>query len=201
MKVSTTVLERLIFSLPALREFHAPGCNVYEMLKQVACQEVEKQFSADTAEPRDFAPFGKLVFPFTQMGAISSLDLFGLDELIIFSFYWSNRGKYRRVLDLGANIGLHSIVLSRCGFEVRSYEPDPTHFDLLQRNLANNACSSVTPTRAAVSLADGTATFTRVLGNTTGSHLTGAKPSVYGDVEQFPVKLRVFRFCWNGRSW
>ncbi len=33
-----------------------------------------------------FGPFGALNFPYREMGAITSLQLFGLDELIIFAF-------------------------------------------------------------------------------------------------------------------
>jgi len=109
--------------------------------------------------------------------------------LIIFSFYWVNRNKYRRVLDIGANIGLHSIILDRCGFEVRAYEPDPQHFTILQRNLALNHCSNVQAVNAAVSSKAGAMEFVRVLGNTTGSHLAGSKSNPYGDLERFPVKV------------
>jgi FkbM family methyltransferase len=58
------------------------------------------------------------------MGAIDSVDLFGLDELIIFAFYRANRARYKRVLDIGANLGLHSMISSRCGFG-RGFEPRP----------------------------------------------------------------------------
>ncbi|MGH7192029.1 MAG: FkbM family methyltransferase, partial [Candidatus Saccharimonadales bacterium] len=85
--------------------------------------------------------------------------------------------------------GLHSIVMSRCGFEVRAFEPDPTHFDLLQRNLARNQCSWVAPVNAAVSRGSGALEFVRVLGDTTGSHLAGSKASPYGELERFPVRV------------
>lgn len=105
------------------------------------------------------------------MGAIDSLDLFGIDKLVIFAFYWSNSGRYKRTLDMGANIGLHSIMMSRCGFQVTCFEPDPHHFSLLTRNLSDNNINSVTAVNAAVSVKEGTMEFVRVLGNTTGSHL------------------------------
>ena len=41
----------------------------------------------------------------------------------------------------------------------------------------------------ALSTEDGTHEFTRVLGNTTGSHLTGAKASPYGELERFSVAV------------
>jgi FkbM family methyltransferase len=122
------------------------------------------------------------------MGAIDSVDLFGLDELIIFAFYHANRARYRRVLDIGANLGLHSIVMARCGFEIKAFEPDPWHFGLLKANLAAND-ASVDAIQAAVSTAEGEAQFVRVLGNTTGSHLAGSKDS-YGEKETFTVLTR-----------
>ena len=36
----------------------------------------------------------------------------------MFAFYYRNREFHKKVADIGANIGLHSIVLSKCGFEV-----------------------------------------------------------------------------------
>lgn len=145
-------------------------------------------------EPRPslFGPFGQLTLPYTKMGAIDSLDLFGLDELIIFSFYWANRQRYRCALDIGANVGLHSILMSKCSFKVKAFEPDPIHYDLLQRNLQLNGTSNVVPYKAAISTHNGTMEFVRVKGNTTSSHLAGAKANPYGELERFPVEVKSF---------
>ena len=88
-------------------------------------------------------PFGDLDFPYREMGAINTLHLFGLDELIIFSYYWANKFRYKKVADLGANIGLHSIILSKFGYNVTSYEPDPIHFDKLIQNANLNNVSNI----------------------------------------------------------
>jgi len=183
------LFEQLMLTLPTIEDRHAPGSPLYELLKLVARQEVESRFSSVERREQDFAPFGKIIFPYYKMGAIDSMDLFGLDELIIFSYYWANRNRYRRVVDIGANIGLHSFVLNRCGFTVRSFEPDPTHFGILQNNLDANGCDRVEAIQAAVSESDGEAEFIRVLGNTTGSHLAGSKESLYGDLEKFIVRI------------
>jgi len=121
------------------------------------------------------------------MGAVTSVDLFGLDELLLFSFYWLNRNRYQRVGDLGANIGLHSIILDRCGYEIKAFEPDPVHFNLLKNNLQANSCKNVEAIMKAVSTQDGELEYIRVLGNTTGSHLAGAKENPYGDLERIKV--------------
>lgn len=190
---SSAILEDLILTLPSLSNQHAPGSKLYHFLKHVARREVESLFSDQNIHIREFKPFGDIIFPFHTMGAINSLNLFDLDELIIFSFYWINRRRYRHVLDVGANIGLHSIVLSKCMFEVHSYEPDSLHFKILQRNLALNNCSKVQAFNAAVSSNTGEMEFVRVLGNTTGSHLAGSKSNPYGELERFPVRVEDFR--------
>jgi FkbM family methyltransferase len=138
----------------------------------------------------DLGPLGTLTFPFERMGGIDSLDLFGLDELILFSFYLRNRGRYRRVVDIGANLGLHSLVLARCGFTVRAFEPDPHHAALFAANMERNRVKSVELLQAAVSDRDGEMEFVRVKGNTTGSHLAGAKASPYGELERFAVRVQ-----------
>lgn len=186
---STSILESFFMALPSLHSHHALGSKVYALLKKVARREVENLFSDHDATVKEFKPFGELLFPYHKMGAIDSLNLFDLDELIIFSFYWINRKRYKRVLDIGANIGLHSIILSKCGFEVRAYEPDPQHFEILQRNLALNNCSNVQAFNAAVSSKAGEMEFVRVLGNLTASHLAGSKANPYGDLERFPVQV------------
>ena len=187
---SNSIFDTLLLALPSLTDHHAPSSKVYAFLKQVARREVEGLFSDQTPQAREIKPIGELIFPYHSMGAIDSLNLFDLNELIIFSFYWVNRKRYRRVLDAGANIGLHSIILGKCGLEVRAYEPDPQHFQILERNLMLNDCSGVEAFACGLSSEDGVRELVRVLGNTTGSHLAGAKANPYGDLERFPVKVK-----------
>ncbi len=183
------IFESLFLALPLLSNHHAPGSSVYALLRQVARREVESLFSGQDTQTKEFKPFGDLIFPYHKMGVVDSLNLFDLDELIIFSFYWINRRRYRRVLDIGANIGLHSIILSKCRFDIRAYEPDPQHFETLQSNLVLNNCHNVRAFNAAVSNRTGIMEFVKVLGNTTGSHLAGSKPNPYGNLERFPVHV------------
>lgn len=127
--------------------------------------------------------------PFHDMGNINTTHLFGLDELIILSFYCANTYRYKNVLDLGANIGLHSVVLDKLGFQVTSFEADPETCSVLKNNLALNQSSRVNVINAAAGSFNGRAEFTRVCGNLTGSHLSGAKPNPYGKLEKFNVEV------------
>lgn len=167
---------------------HVHASALYRLCKADARHAVEEMFSSTERVARPFGPFGEISMPFTKMGNITSLDLFGVDELIIFAFYNANRARYRNVIDIGANLGLHSMILARCGFSVRCFEPDPWHYEMLTANLAANKVD-VTTFKEAVSVKDGEAQFVRVLGNTTGSHLAGSKDS-YGEKEVFTVPIR-----------
>jgi len=184
-----SMLDQIILTLPEIKGEHARDSRKYNELRDVLRKEVEQTFSGLDAAPKSFPPFGDIVFPYHKMGAIDSLNLFDLDEIIIFSYYWKNRDRYKKAADIGANIGLHSIIMSKCGFQVRSFEPDPNHFTIIQRNLKANGCASVEPINAAVSSKPGTMEFIRVVGNTTGSHLAGSKSNPYGKLDKFPVKV------------
>ena len=129
-----------------------------------------------------------ITFPYVKMGKIDSLDLFGTSELMILEIYESNAHRWRNVLDIGANLGLHSILMSRLGWNVQAYEPDFEHYQRLLANLEANRCQNVTPCMAAVHTANGEAHFVRVLDNLTGNHLLGYKDS-YGPREKVLVPI------------
>lgn len=187
-------LSDLVTVLPLMPEHHAPADPLYQWLKKLAHGQAEIDFGP-LAKRReiDFGVLGKIGFPYENMGAVSSVNLFDLDELILFSFFWHNRKKYKKVVDMGANLGLHSIVLSRCGFKVSCFEPDPHHYKILTRNLKKNHCANVKAYNMAVSVANGSQEFIRVMGNTTSSHIAGAKAHPYGNLERFDVKTAAAR--------
>jgi FkbM family methyltransferase len=180
----------IIESLPDLAAHHARDSLMYQRLDEnVSSMVASSGFIQESGESVAFGSFGPIVFPFVKMGAITTLDLFGLDELIIFAFYWANRKRYRKAADIGANLGLHSILMAKCGWKVSAYEPDPDHAKKLLRNLDLNDVKTVVLIEAAVSNEPGVLEFVRVLGNTTSSHLSGAKNNAYGVLERFPVNV------------
>lgn len=186
---SSSILEDLIMVIPEVVDHHSPRSQLHLLLKRIARKEVEGLFNGSEIKPVQFQPFGTLFFPYFKMGAIDSLNLFDLDELIIFCFYYINHKKYKKVMDIGANIGLHTVILSKCGYEVFSFEPDPQHHQILKRNIELNNCESVHAHNVAISNKSGQMEFIRILGNTTGSHLAGAKKNPYGDLEKFQVDV------------
>jgi FkbM family methyltransferase len=186
--------DSLLEFLAAYPQHHARDSRFYRFidgLARHAFRDAQPQFEA--GRPVPLAELGGIVLPYEKMGAIDSVDLFGLDELLMFAFYHRNRGKYRRGADIGANIGLHSILLSRCGVRMEAFEPDPAHHAKLKRNLGLNGVGDCTAHMAAVSEKKGKMEFVRVLGNTTSSHLAGAKANAYGELERFEVDVHDVR--------
>ena len=190
MNTVLSTFSEILEELPALSTQHARTTAAYAAREQALAIAVKASpFTRPEGARETLGQFGEVELPYYKMGAVDSLDLFGLDEMIIFSFYWANRTRYRRAADIGANLGLHSILMGKCGWNVKAFEPDPVHARLLRRNLDLNASTTVELVEAAVSDQAGQLEFVRVLGNTTSSHLAGAKPNAYGQLERFPVRV------------
>ena len=175
-------------SIAAMSSFHARGTSWYGKSESLIKSQVEKVHHELSSEPIYIGGIGDFFFPFFSMGQIDSRALFGLDEIILFSFYFTNRDKYKKVLDLGANIGLHTLILKKLGFEVVSYEPDETHVRQMRDTLKLNGITPEGIRQKAVSDSSGELNFQRVLNNTTGSHLLGSKDSVYGPTDVVKVE-------------
>ena len=168
---------------------HGRGERYFNSLESNLLETINKVHNAMSGEELFFAEFGSIKFPFFKMGKIDSAKLFGLDELILFSFYYTNRNRYKKILDLGANIGLHTLIMKKLGFQVISYEPDSVHLVQIEKvmNLNNLNTEGLTP--RAISDKRGTMDYIRILGNTTGSHLLGSKEEVYGPTEVVGVEV------------
>lgn len=191
--MNTEILTHLFNTIPLLASKHMPGQPIHNLLFSIAKAEIEKAFEAGRGQEINLGPFERLVFPYHKMGTIDSLNLFEIDELIILSFYWQNRHRYKSVLDLGANIGLHTIALKKIGYEVCSFEPDTVHFEILKENITLNNLSLDNIHRCAISEKDGETEFLRVLGNTTGSRIAAATRQPYGKIEKINVETRAFQ--------
>ncbi len=179
-----------IIELPTISKLHKRDESIHTFLQKCFKNEVKRLFQNDE---KDLYPFGNIKFPYYKMGNVDTTNLFDLDEMIIFSFYWKYKDRYSNVADLGANAGLHSLLLSKCGFNIKAYEPDPWHFEILTKNIIENECKNVELFNAAVSNCDGRAEFVKVLGNTMSSHIKGSKSNPYGELETYEVELINFK--------
>ncbi len=159
--------------------------------QKAARAEVERQFASTQGGNGSLRTFWRHLLSLSFYGqhhVVRSVRSGRIDDSVCSSITRTETVDYAQVVDFGANIGLHSLILSRCGYQVRSFEPDPIHAVLLTKNLQlNNVTTELH--QAAISLKNGTTEFVRVLGNTTGSHIAGAKANPYGELERFQVKL------------
>ena len=186
-------LSSVLNALSSIPEHHYPSSPVYKHFSLVANYCANNIFGENKPQFANLDFIGEIKMPYFSMGAINSTHLFGLDELILFSFYNNSKNLYKKVSDLGGNIGLHSIVLSKLGFQVTSYEPDPIHINRMEYNISQNSLTNKPVLiNKAVSTTEGEVEFTRVVGNTTGSHISGAKENPYGELEKISVKTESF---------
>lgn len=139
-----------------------------------------------------FSKIGKIKFPYFSMGNINSTDLFSANEFIIFYLYYIYKKKNIKALDLGANLGLHTIILNKLGYSVTSYEPDPFIFKRLRKNILENKCKKVHLKNLAIFDKSTKLKFTRVINNLTGSHISTEKKS-YGKKNYITVKTQDIR--------
>lgn len=171
---------------------HRPGSVKYKKLKEYFI-DYFKDHSIKKKSNLYLEFIGKFTLPFYKMGNINSSHLLGIDEIIIFIFYFLRKKKFKNVSDLGANIGMHSIILGKLGFNVKAYEPDQEHSKQFKKNIALNKLNNVKLFRKAVDTKKGEVTFTKILNNTTGSFIKKAKKNTYGPVKKYKVKTEKFQ--------
>ncbi|GGF52412.1 FkbM family methyltransferase [Alteromonas lipolytica] len=174
-------------------QLHGHQTPFYSFTNHVCAEYVARSgFAEETSMPVELGPFGQLILPYYSMGNIDSLKLFGLDELILFAFYLKHQKRYYKVADMGANIGLHSILMAKLGWQVTAFEPDPVHVKKITEHMQLNDVDTITIRENAVAGQHSLLTFTRLLGNRTGSHIKGKKSEVYGGTEEFDVTCLAF---------
>lgn len=187
------ITNSLLFDLLASNnKAHIPNSDLYKAFEMY----YKNYFIEHSVKKKSnlFIPkIGKFKLPYYKMGNINSSHLLGLDEIIIFTIYYLLKSKVKKVADLGANIGMHSIILGKLGFKVRSYEPEPEHLVRLEKNIKLNKLKNVKIFDKAVDIEKGKALFTKLLNNTTGSFINDSKSKAYGPIEQFEVKTESFK--------
>ena len=76
------------------------------------------------------------------------------------------------IADVGANIGLTSILFSRLGSKVISFEPSPSTYSILCDNIRGNNLSNVTPVNIGLGNEEGVTTLTFSANNRSGGFIT-----------------------------
>ncbi len=177
------IVERIIRLIPETCEFHSPDNELYKLFDEI----IYSYFADKKQENLLVEPLKGIKWPNICVGNIHSYDFFGLTPMIHFVYYYKQRENYKVAFDIGANIGLDSIILNKFGYEVYSFEPDEQIYSILLNNLGLNSCKNIHTYPKAISDKKGKADFVRVKGNTTASHISGAR-DFYGDTDHFQVE-------------
>ena len=128
-------------------------------------------------------------------------DLFSFNELSLFSMYIKHKKKYKIAFDIGANLGLHSIVLSKLGYQVKSFEPDPDTYKKLKKNLKINKCKNYKLYNFAISNFYGKSNFFQIKDNLTANTLQNSSKKVYGKFKTIKVNVKkIDRYLSNENS-
>lgn len=135
--------------------------------------------------------FGDIIVPKANNGIKKNFyDLFAFHELSLFAKYIKLKNKFNYALDIGANLGLHTIILSRLGYNVKSFEADPTTFKKLKINLERNLCQNYKIYNFAVSDFNGSSKFYQVTDNLTANTLENSSKKVYGKFKVIKVNVK-----------
>jgi FkbM family methyltransferase len=170
------------------RFLHSSSTKIFNKVKN----KFEKEIIKNTYYRELFIKFSdnfrKIKLKYFKMGKLNSTHLLGFNELIIFVFYLFNKKKYKKFIDIGGNIGLHSIIFDRLKIKVQAFEPDPLNYEEFKNNIALNKCKGIKLNNTAISCEAGLKNFVRICDNTTGNHIEGKKKQLYGKLEIFKVK-------------
>ena len=93
--ISENYFQQLFQQLVDMHTQHAPSSKAYQSKKIEVRKYVENLFKKED-EVRNLGPLGNIHFPYVKMGAVDTLNLFDIDELIIFSYYIQNKNRYKK---------------------------------------------------------------------------------------------------------
>ena len=187
MLAGREVVETLFSLIPHIAAFHCRTDPLYQFVDRV----IRDYFSKFEGDVLDVEPFRGLVWPHISLGNLSSYSFFSMDEGLLHYFYWHRRNDYDVAFDVGSNIGIDAILMSRFGYEVHAFEPDRKSFDVLVENARINGCENLHAYPKGISDSAGTEEFVRVGGNITASHVKGAR-EYFGDIEEQTVEMMTF---------
>ena len=180
------LVDTLFTLIPEIKKHHRPSDRIYQSIDQYfkSCFQSLNQESIGLGEVEIF-------WPRISLGNIDSFNYFDLGQMILYKFYEINRSKYKTSVDLGANIGIDSVVMASLGYDVVAVEPDPVCVDIFKKIIKKNSLKNIQVIQKAVSNSRGLADFVRVKGNTAANHLAG-KRAYYGEADFFSVETILF---------
>ena len=182
-----SIVDSIFYSLPDMWRFHDRREPVYRYLGE----KISSYFSSAIGTEVSFGPIHDLVWPRVPLGNIDSYSFFVIDEILLYTFYYKNFGRYKTFFDVGAHIGIDAIVAAKIGYQVTCFEPDANNFQMLRDLADRNQCHSINAINKGISNSEGTVDFIQVQGNTTANHIVGVR-DFYGDFQRTTIETTTF---------
>jgi FkbM family methyltransferase len=191
MKNEQTVYDFVLSIVPSLENDVQLNKGIIQTVTKVLDQINFENLGENSEGVIHSREFGMISFPFYSFGNVKSYYHLEYREFVLFAIYKKILENYSRFLDVGGNLGLHSIIASKLSkIEIHYIEPDPRHFEeAVNRFSINEIRNRIVMKNVAASNFDGRATFVRLNDNTTGSHLSGSRSSIFGPTENFDVEV------------
>ena len=188
MQLKQKEFEKVFELIPYISEFHNTNSKFYKLFDEI----IKNYFNSIDNEILEAYPFNNLLWPKVSLGNIDSYGYFTFSEMVHYCYYWNNRDTYKVVFDIGANIGIDTLILAKFGFDVYSFEPDPEVFSTMQYNIDLNKCKDINLYCKGLSDKEDSLDFVRVKGNTASSHIAGEK-EFYGEIDRFKIETVTFQ--------
>ena len=125
--------------------------------------------------------FGNIIVPNADNGRKTFYDLFAFHELSLFVQYYKLKKNFSFAIDVGANLGIHTIILTRLGYKVSAFEPDNSTFKKLKKTLKINKCKNFNLYNLALSDFIGKSKFYQIKDNLTANTLSNSTKKTYGN--------------------
>ena len=187
------MIEQFILrQIPNLKYFHKRDSIGYKFLEIIVNSHFKKiQEEGNGVDTLPYNCGGKLNWPKIKLGNLDSYCWFQLSEMILHYYYYVNRNKYKIALDIGSNVGIDAILMSKNGFSTQAFEPDPDLFTQMQKNSELNFCKNLKVFNKGVSDKKEILSFIKVLGNENANHIEGTR-TFYGDFKKIKVDVIPF---------
>ena len=178
--------------IPLLERDRHSNFQVIETLDACLAEENFTKLGESGSGRLSTESFGEINFPFYSLGRVKSYFHLEYREMVLFYLYKRLRNHYDTFMDVGGNLGLHSIFVAKLNqHDISYYEPDPIHWSEAQlRFKKNGVLAHVEMHQIGISDFQGQSEFVRVVDNTTASHIKGEKTEPYGPLNVFEVEVK-----------
>ena len=191
--MNKTITEFVIRQIPSFPNLHRRDSLIFKLVDKFIKLYISG-LRKKNSEFIDISPYnyhGNLLWPKINLGKVDSYCFFELPEMILHYYYYVNKNNYKIAVDLGSNIGIDTILMSKNGFQTYGFEPDTELYNKMLKNSKLNNLKNVKLFNKGISDKRETLNMVKVLDNQAANHIEGSR-SFYGSSKK--IKIEVIPF-------